>query len=488
MKKIKLPRGEWSYDPSQPLGRPGGFGEVFFGCGQGYDHLAIKKLKIEAQEAAHREMRIAEDLAGRELTHVIPILDAGLDAESDSYFVVMARAERSLQDEVDSGRTFSDREAADVLLAVATGLSELPKIVHRDLKPGNVLLHDGTWKVADFGIARFVEESTSLHTLRNCLSPPYAAPEQWRHERATAATDIYALGCIACALLTGKPPFHGPAADDFHQQHLKDAPPSLDQHDGRLRSIVSMMLRKEPQARPSLERVKAFLKAVLEFPPGTPARRDLAALANAAAAVAGQEAAEEAKRQEEIRIKEARNRLRAEAITILKQMKDKLFQSVIDAAPNARLIGDEVQLGSGALSVVFASHGVFGVGPPADAFKKSQWDLVAVAEIKVCQPRYHWSANLLFASSGMDREYRWWEVSFFSLAPERDSWREPTALSDLRDIDCALSLTTAHIWVKAEGPKPIDAENEEAFFTRWRERLALAAKGNLQPPSRLPIK
>lgn len=50
-------------------------------------------------------------------------------------------------------------------------LSELPDIVHRDLKPQNVLFHSGRWKVADFGIARFVEETTSVRTLKDCLSP-----------------------------------------------------------------------------------------------------------------------------------------------------------------------------------------------------------------------------------------------------------------------------------------------------------------------------
>jgi len=74
-----------------------------------------------------------------------------------------------------------------------------------DLKPDNILYHDGKWKIADFGIARFVEEATASNTLKEFLSPWYAAPEQWRLERATHGTDVYALGCIAFCLLTGKP-------------------------------------------------------------------------------------------------------------------------------------------------------------------------------------------------------------------------------------------------------------------------------------------
>jgi len=47
----------------------------------------------------------------------------------------------------------------------------LGDLVHRDLKPSNILYHEGVWKLADFGIARFVEESTSANTLKKCLTP-----------------------------------------------------------------------------------------------------------------------------------------------------------------------------------------------------------------------------------------------------------------------------------------------------------------------------
>ncbi|MDM3788590.1 protein kinase, partial [Proteus mirabilis] len=78
---------------------------------------------------------------------------------------------------------------------------EVGDIVHRDLKPGNILRHEERWKIADFGIAKFVEDSTSLETLREALTPSYAAPEQWLGQRPTSATDIYALGCIIHALV-----------------------------------------------------------------------------------------------------------------------------------------------------------------------------------------------------------------------------------------------------------------------------------------------
>ena len=243
MVRIRLRLGEWEYDPDAPLGPAGGFGEVFKGSGERHGEVAVKRLKVTASEAAHRELRLAEELVGRTLTHVIPAFDSGQDSESDSYFIVMPRAEKSLQDEVKSGRSWSDQEAAAVLLEIVKGLDEVADIVHRDLKPGNVLFHEGRWKVADFGIARFVEDSTSLRTLKDCWTPAFAAPEQWRLERATGATDLYSLGCIAFVLLTGRPPFCGP---DIREQHLSSEPPSLDVPTPLMSSLVSMLLRNAP--------------------------------------------------------------------------------------------------------------------------------------------------------------------------------------------------------------------------------------------------
>ena len=83
-------------------------------------------------------------------------------------------------------------------------------MVHRDLKPENVLFLDGHWCVADFGISRYAEASTAPDTRKYALTPAYAAPERWRNEHATSATDVYSLGVIAFELLTGARPFPGP--------------------------------------------------------------------------------------------------------------------------------------------------------------------------------------------------------------------------------------------------------------------------------------
>lgn len=100
METIKLPGGEWHYDAREPLGQVGGFGEVFRGRGPDGD-VAVKRLKLTAAQAAHRELDISKYLRGRKLQHVVPILDSGQDADSERYFIVMPLCDENLQEVID---------------------------------------------------------------------------------------------------------------------------------------------------------------------------------------------------------------------------------------------------------------------------------------------------------------------------------------------------------------------------------------------------
>ena len=76
--EIKLQKGKWAYDPEKPLGQAGGFGEVFEGYSEEYGQIAIKRLYMSANDAAHRELDIAELLKERSSEHIIPVFDSGL--------------------------------------------------------------------------------------------------------------------------------------------------------------------------------------------------------------------------------------------------------------------------------------------------------------------------------------------------------------------------------------------------------------------------
>jgi serine/threonine protein kinase len=396
----------------------------------------------------------------------------------------MPLAQGSLQDSLDSGTKFSDAQAADVLLQIASGLAEVDDIAHRDLKPANILCHEGIWKIADFGIARFVEENTSLATLKECLSPPYAAPEQWQLERATPATDIYALGCIGHALLTGRPPFQGPSVEDYRQQHLFSAPPTLNQTAPRLRSLLSMMLRKVPESRPSPARVRTILSDVKTDADAPPGSTGFQSLIEANVHITEAESEEVRRRREMDTLAAAREKIFLQGRSILKEIMEELGQRILSAAPSARLESSalwSVSLGPAKLRINQTTIAI-----PRDAFRRSDWDVVQGTAIAVDQnnPRYTWSASLWYAKLPGATAYRWVEMSYFRAFSAEDE--APYAITDPGQADSAAGPGMHSIQI-AWGPQAIDDENLDGFCERWAALLAKGTKGGLSHPSRLPL-
>ena len=475
MKKIKLPKGEWFYDSSKPLGPEGGFGIVFEGKSPKGEPLAVKRLKIEVNDAAHRELRIAQELSRQDFRNIIPCFDAGQDAESDHYFVVMAKAEKSLQDEIETGKKFSPEEAANILLQIVDGLLEVPSIVHRDLKPGNVLFHEGQWKIADFGIARFVEEATSLKTLKGCLSPPYAAPEQWKFETSSQATDAYALGCICYCLILGAPPFAGPQQEDFQLQHLTVEPPKLEVPAPFLRSLVSMLLRKSPEGRPPLKRVRKLICEGLET--AKESVQEFHALASINAQLEETHAREEAEQEADRVKKQKRDAIAKEAIQNLRAIYEQLITRIKRAAPKASQSGNTILLGDGSMELLIKSTSSI----PWDSFPRSGWDVVAVAQIgaRLISRKGGAGSSLFYAKRRGDDEYRWWEIGFNFGIFRGQKFVNHIAIENLTHADNALCTNMEEYSVEY-GPKTIDDEDAEAFCLRWANLFAQASAGKLR--------
>lgn len=477
MIEISLPKGLWRFDPAAPLGPAGGFGAVFAGASADGDPVAVKRLHINAAAAAHRELAIADELAKRAYEHIMPVLDSGQDAQSDGYYVVMPIADRSLDRHITDSGTLTEEEAVSILRAIAKGLLEAANIVHRDLKPGNVLLHAGTWKIADFGIARFVEDSTSARTLKDALSPAYAAPEQWRLERASPRTDVYALGCVAHTAITGTPPFAG-ALDELREAHLHATPPVLPEVDQRLRGLVAMMLRKSPDARPSAQRAIEVLDQVV----AKPIRSEGALTKLAAAGVRHEQAqsaaeAEQARKQAE---KSARAELVSDASAILGEIAIELADRVKSGVPNANVRLDKqaltISIGDATLSLdtSVSTHA-------AGSFKRSKWDVIAGASIKVAQirPYHERSASLWYTRQNhAGADYRWYEVGYMG-NPFMGRFQYQPAAGDAEIADRAHSNAVDAVQA-AYGPVVIDGEHAESFADRWLNTLAAACDGRLQ--------
>ena len=249
---------------------------------------AAARIDPAAQERFNRE---AWTIARLTNIHVVRVYDVGVD---DRQFLVMELVEGiNLADLLASGPLDVDR-AIDIAAQVCDALSAAHAVgvVHRDIKPGNILIDDaGTVKLCDFGIARLVGASQSTLTSVGTTigTSQYMAPEQAGGDAVDARTDLYALGCVLYAMLTGAPPFTGGSPVGIAHQHLTREPePVAARRPGlpaALADLVGRLLAKNPDDRPqTAAEVRTALESV--DPAGPPAAA-VAPTALAAAAVRG---------------------------------------------------------------------------------------------------------------------------------------------------------------------------------------------------------
>lgn len=464
------------------IGDPSGFGRVFEA--QAADGtVGVVKL-IPKQPGADREL-LFEDLAG--VPNVVPIVDRG-EAE-DAWAIAMPRADRSLRAEVDAtgGRLGVDA-ALPILIDVARGLAAIQgRVVHRDLKPENVLLLDGAWSLADFGIARYAEHSTAADTWKAALAAAYAAPERWRFQRATSAADVYSFGVMAFELLVGKRPFIGPGADQFREQHLHEDPPEVTGAPAALASLVADCMFKAPGSRPTSASLLTRLERASR-PPSSGAARLQAANQAIQAANAREDASASAQMSEA----ERRHGLLDAASRSLRAISAQLRQAVTENAPSATAARSDfddwsLTLGSAVIGMDPAT-----LSDPASWRNwKPKLDVIAFAAIGVLIPgdRYGYTGrthSLFYCDAQEEGVYRWYETAFMvnPVMPQRTE-RDPFALSPGELAGKALSPVLAESQV-AWPFTPIDQGDEAEFIERWLDWFAHAAAGDLRHPSSMP--
>ncbi len=199
------------------LGR-GGMGWVYRVHDEALDReRALKVLDPSlAQDEAFRGRFQRESRMAAKIEHpsVVPVYQAG--EEDERLFIVMRLIRGpDLQNLVDREGPLDPRRTARIVAAVGEGLDAAHKhgIVHRDVKPANILLELGSEGervyLTDFGIGRPSDAAGAGLTSTGEVigTADYIAPEQIRGQRADARSDVYTLGCVACFLLTGEPPF-----------------------------------------------------------------------------------------------------------------------------------------------------------------------------------------------------------------------------------------------------------------------------------------
>jgi serine/threonine-protein kinase len=468
------------------IGNPitsGGFGSVYEARADDGSPAVIKL--VPKSPGAGREL-LFEELSG--LPNIIPILDSG--EWKEYYVIVMPRAKESLRQHLEAagGRLGFD-ETITVLTDIVHGLAALNAgVVHRDLKPENVLFYKDHWCLTDFGIARYAEATTAPDTHKFSMTPPYAAPEQWREEHATYATDVYAFGILAFELLHGKRPFSGPSNADFREQHLNQQPPAIGGCPPSFISLVNECLYKAQAARPTPANILARLQTIKR--PASPASGKLQVVNKA---IVEKEGAQQALVSAQQSREEARHKLFNAAGQSFGVIRETLKQRVLEDAPATKVSeakGLTLRLGDGALIIDSVQ------AAPADCLKAydyaSIFDVIAFTAITARKPRdrydYEGRAHSLWYCDAHDEGvYRWYELAFMvqALLPERGILN-PFALPPTDEKGAGAFTPVLGARQIAWHPLPFDQGNEGQFIERWLAWFAGAVDGSLSLPSHMP--
>ncbi|MDB5213471.1 MAG: Serine/threonine-protein kinase PknB [Myxococcaceae bacterium] len=280
MRELGLQRGTMiadTYRIVRPLGS-GGMGVVTLAHDDRLDRdVAIKFVRPELFNQNLRDLFSVEARAMARVSHpnVLTVHTFG-DHDGTPYFVMEYVEGPTVEQWLEQRRGAPDiEEALRILDQTCLGVEAIhaASTVHRDLKPSNLLI-DATLRVAvsDLGVARILEGASGADATCIVGSAAYMAPEaalgdDSKPELATRR-DIYALGCIAYELLTGRPPFVAPTDMGLMAKHLLEMPPLASSLRADLTGYDDVLLRaldKDPHKRwrsvgafrRALERVRA---------------------------------------------------------------------------------------------------------------------------------------------------------------------------------------------------------------------------------------
>jgi serine/threonine-protein kinase len=235
-----------------------------------------------------RETRVAASL---DHPNVIPVYEAG-ELEDRLYLVMRWVQGGDLQQLLTKTGGIPPARAAEIVAQAGSALeaAHAAGLVHRDVKPANVLLSepDGSGHVylTDFGLTLETSVDARITTTGEWIGTvDFMAPEQFEDREVSPRTDVYALGCVLYATLTGRAPYSGRSVPETMLGHMHEPPPQPSEAPGvpaEFDEVVARALTKDPEDRyeDAAELVDAALAAA-GLPPAarTAARRPSRALA-----------------------------------------------------------------------------------------------------------------------------------------------------------------------------------------------------------------
>ncbi|HEX2476880.1 MAG TPA: serine/threonine-protein kinase, partial [Lacipirellulaceae bacterium] len=268
------------YTIKRGVGR-GGFGEVYFATSDAGKEVALKLIRRNLEV----ELRGVTQCLNLKHSNLIGLFDIRTDEMGDQWVIMEYVSGESLEDVIErhpNGMPLED--ALWWMRGMCGGVAYLHDhgIVHRDLKPGNIFFDEGTVKIGDYGLAKFISCSRRSGQTESVGTVHYMAPEI-ANGRYGREIDTYALGIILFEMLTGRVPFEGESVGEVLMKHLT-AEPDLSALDEPYRDIVRRALAKDPQVRVnSVGEILALLPGGLQAappPPYPPAARNADATNN----------------------------------------------------------------------------------------------------------------------------------------------------------------------------------------------------------------
>lgn len=247
------------YELGEPLGG-GGMANVYLAHDRllGRD-VAVKILRgqyAEDREFVERFRREAQNAAGLSHPNIVQTYDRG-ETGDGSYYIAMEHVPGgTLSERIERDGALAASTVAEVAFQVADALGAAHEagLIHRDIKPHNVLVTDrGDVKVADFGIARAVEETSVSRTSAVIGTAAYMSPEQALGRELGPQSDLYSLGVVLYEMLTGELPFTGASPTAVSLMHVNEEPrPPAEIQPGippGTNALVMKLLVKDPAER-----------------------------------------------------------------------------------------------------------------------------------------------------------------------------------------------------------------------------------------------
>jgi eukaryotic-like serine/threonine-protein kinase len=279
-REVRKAREMGSYILGDLIGR-GGMGEVWQATHRFLARPAAIKLikpevlaavtKVQADVLVQRFRREARAAANLRSPHTIQLYDFGVAGDGTFYYVMELLNGMDLQSLVEEHGPLSPARTIHILQQVCESLAEAHDrgLVHRDIKPANIQLccmgqYYDFVKVLDFGLVKSAGADATLDpalTGPNVVAgtPAYLSPESALGERVDQRTDIYAVGCVAFWMLTGRQVFEGQGVVQVMARHIHTPPEppslySLFHISPELDEVVLACLAKQPEDRPASAR------------------------------------------------------------------------------------------------------------------------------------------------------------------------------------------------------------------------------------------